>query len=124
MYGIFINEDKHSWAIMIAVGRKTVETRSRNMLKNLVGERVALISTRRDRFPIIVGYATITRADHVGEEEFNSLEWFSKHFVCDDDEYASNGYGKWCYTMSNAEVCDPYALPADAIRHGRSYAEF
>lgn len=124
MYGVFINEDRVAWAQLIVQRIKLAETRSRNMLKRLVGDRVAIISTQRGRKPMIIGYADITSADFVSAEDFFSPEWVLKHQVLPGMEYACTGKGKWCYTMSNAEPCEPYLLPEDAIRHGRSYVEF
>ena len=43
MKGIFINEDGVRYAEAIVDGRKKVETRSRNMLKSLVGDDVAIL---------------------------------------------------------------------------------
>ena len=123
MYGIFVNENGCiPYAQAIAHGAKAIETRGRNMLKALIGERVAVIRTRRGRAPHIVGYVTIERAER------ESAEWLDKHrdltLIPPKSEYDVQTGGKWCYFLRDAETCVPYPLPTDAVRHGRSYAEF
>lgn len=54
MRAMFVNEDEYSYAEEIASGVKTIETRSKNMLSALVGERVAIVSTRANRKPMVV----------------------------------------------------------------------
>lgn len=121
MKGIFVNEDEVHYADAIVEAFKPVETRSRNMLSACVGERVAIISTKRNRKPMVVGYA-----DMVGNI-FLSAEWLNANrhltMIPEGSKY-DNDKGKWGYWMSNAEKCDPYELPSSAIRHGRSWCEF
>lgn len=123
MYGIFVNENGCiKYAELITQGYKPVETRAKNMLANCVGHRVAIIRTRRNKKPTILGYADMVKA------EFNSVEWFNDNFnlhgVPSGSLYDCHGKGKWCYWFENAETCTPYELPKTAIRHGRSWCEF
>jgi len=123
MYGVFVNENGGiRYAHAIAKAIKPVETRSRNMLKSLVGERVAIIRTRRGKNPLIVGYATIVKA------EKQSRDWLDSHrdltLIPEGSSYDCKGTFKWCYWLSSAEECEPYQLPASAVRHGRSWCEF
>ena len=61
MYGIYVNENGCTpYAELIVKGIKTIETRSRDMLKPLVGERVAIVRTHRNKKPMVIGYATIS----------------------------------------------------------------
>ena len=131
MYGIFINEDDIPFALLIGQGKKTIETRTKDMLGKLVGERVALISTSKKRMPLIVGYATITAKQFVPEcmldsTEARTLTHIPKGSKYDKYVYNKNAYcyGKWCYVMRWPEVCQPSPLPLEAVRHGRSYCEF
>lgn len=123
MYGIFVNEDggvRYAQAIVQRI--KPVETRTRNVFKRIVGERVAIIRTRRNKKPTIVGYADITLATPL------SREWLSanrdKTLIPPGSSYDCKSAYKWCYFLADAEECEPYELPKNAIRHGRSYAEF
>lgn len=123
MYGIFVNENGGvPYAQAIVQGYKNIETRSRNTLKNLVGKRVAIIRTKRNKKPTIVGYARIREATFHTPEALDYL----RDLTCIPvgSKYDCHGKGKWCYIMTEAEQCEPYELPSDAIRHGRSYAEF
>lgn len=123
MYGIFVNENGCiPYARAIAQGIKPIETRSRNMLKALVGQRVAIIRTRRGERPTIVGYAVIKDAEFHTAEALDYLRDLT--LIPKGSKYDCTGRGKWCYIMGEAEECEPYELPSSAIRHGRSYAEF
>lgn len=123
MYAIYVNEPGNiPYAKAIAEAYKTLETRSRNVFKQIIGERVAIVRTSRHSKPTIVGYATISGAVFISKEEFQQL--FSKHLVPPGSKFDCHGKGKWCYIMTQAEQCEPYELPSNAIRHGRSYAEF
>lgn len=123
MYGIFVNENgKVPYAQAIVQGYKPIETRSRNMLKQLVGERVAIIRTKRGKKPTIVGYADITRWEFCPCTLFEMYRDLT--LIPPGSAYDIKGRGKYFYHMENAEECEPYELPQNAVRHGRSYAEF
>ena len=123
MKAIFVNENGCShYAQLIVKGLKDIETRSRNMLSALVGERVAVVKTRRGKNPMIIGYVDIVASEFCSASEFD--KFYDHHFVHPQSMYACNGKGKWFYWLANAEECEPYALPSSAIRHGRSWCEF
>ena len=123
MYGIFVNENGCiHYADLIVGGYKTIETRNRNMLKALVGKRVAIVRTRRGKNPLVVGYADITGSCFCNASKFE--EYRDMTCIPQGSMYDVHGKGKWFYRMANAEKCDPYPLPADAVRHGRSWCEF
>ena len=134
MKGFFINNDEclklETWAGRfettyvkeIMVGFKTIETRSKNMLRSLVGERVAVVSTGRGRKPMVVGTVCIS-----------DVKWIPAHLwdmyredtlIPRGSKYDNNGSGKWGYILEGPQECEPYPLPANAIRHGRSWCEF
>ena len=119
--GIFVNDGSFPYARTIVEGLKTIETRNRNMLRNLVGERVAIIQTGRGPATII-GYATIEEAFFCTREQFDDLR--DQHLVPPGSRYDAGITGKWCYRLTDPETCEPYPLPADAIRHGMSWAEW
>ena len=123
MKGIFVNENGGiRYAEAIVKGIKPVETRSKNMLSACVGERVAIIRTRRNKKPTIVGYADITASWWCSKEMMDNIRDYT--IIPEGSKYDSTSRGKWCYWMSKAEECDPYELPSSAIRHGRSWCEF
>ena len=122
MKGIFVNEDGGiRYANAIVDGVKKIETRSRNVLKPLVGERIAIVRTRQGKYTMIIGYATITRAT------LQSYEWLNKNrhltLIPEGSKY-DHSPARWCYWMESAHRCKPYPLPKDTVRHGRSWCEF
>lgn len=119
MPGIFINDDLFPFTLWILRGLKVWETRTRNMLGSLIGNRVAIISTSRKRKPLVVGYATISEARHVPREDFEIYRGAS--MIVKGSKYDCNDRGKWLYRMSNVEKCEPFPLPDNIIRHGRSW---
>ena len=92
------------------------------MLAQLVGKRVAIVRTHREKSPHIVGYVTITGKAFCKAEDFD--KYFNQHYVSPVSKYAPSESGKWFYYCADAESCDPYPLPKDAVRHGRSWCEF
>ena len=126
MKGIFVNEDSDrehvSYASAIVDGEKTIETRTKNMLRPLVGERVAIISTRRGLGACIIGHATIDKAFWCTADRLNSMR--SQTLIPKGSKYDCYTGGKWCYYLVNPERCEPYPLPGSAVRHGRSWCEW
>ena len=121
--GIFVNENGGiRYAEAIVIGYKTVETRSKNMLSDLIGLRVAIIRTRRGKSPVVVGYADIVSSAPMNDKWLNENR--DKTLIPPGSMYDAKGWGKWCYFLENAEKCDPFPLPSSAIRHGRSWCEF
>lgn len=125
MYGIFVNENGGvPYAKAITQRVKPVETRNKNMLSALVGKQVAIVRTRRGKTPTVVGYATIYRATHETQRVMNSDFMRKLTLIPEGSAYDSGANGKWCYWMMDAHTCEPFSLPKDAIRHGRSWCEF
>ena len=124
MKAIFINENHFPFAHKIADGSKPVETRNKNMLSALVGERVALVRTKNGKKPAIVGYATIYRATQHEKKVMDSDFMRKLTLIETGSKYDSTEKGKWCYWMKEAETCEEFLLPSSAIRHGRSWCEF
>lgn len=125
MKGIFVNEDGGiRYAQAIVQGYKPIETRSRNMLSACVGERVAIIRTRKGKSPMVVGYASIPYGYWMPQDIMNGETMRSMTCIPAGSQYDSGPNGKWCYHMADPEECQPYPLPTSAVRHGRSWCEF
>ena len=124
MYGIFVNENGGvPYAEAIVKGYKPIETRNRNMLGDLVGKRVAIIRTRRNKSPRIVGYATIEKAFFCEADKFDLYRHMT--LIPAGSQYDCHGRGKWMYVMSNPMPCSPKLLDKSSIiYHGRSWCEF
>lgn len=122
-YGIFINDRHARFTEMILDEAKLYETRTRRTLHRLVGQRVAIIRTGKGPAQI-VGYATIT-----GCIECNSLHDYEPYrnqckLAGTPFEWHSDTVHKYLYRIESIERCDPYPVPDDVIRHGRTYVEF
>lgn len=122
MKAVFINEcGPLRYASRIADGEKLIETRTRDMLKALVGERVAIVRTGRGASQVI-GYVRIVSKVFVWRRFFQTL--YPLHLVPAGSQFDCTGAGKWCYMLEGAEACEPYPVPADAVRHGRVWCEW
>ena len=123
MKAMFVNSNGGiPYARLITSGLKKIETRNRDMLRELCGERVAVVYTRRGKNPLVIGAVDVTGKYFAGVEQFKAER--NLHFVPEGSMYDATGRGKWCYTLENAAVCDPFPLPDSAVRHGRSWCEF
>ena len=123
MSGIFVNENgRIHYAQLIVDGVKTIETRNRNMLKCLVGKRVAIVRTKRGKLPMVVGYVTIQFSMFCPIDMYENYR--DQTLVPVGSAYDVHGKGKWFYFLDNAEKCDPFPLPQDSVRHGMSWCEY
>ena len=123
MFGFFVENTRYTpFAFLIAAGVKTIETRNKNMLKALIGKRVAIVQTGNGK-PVVIGYVDITSAYFCAAADFR--KYFNKHLVPAGSKYDCTTKGKWFYSLENPEFIKyPYPLPAWTVRHGRSYCEF
>ena len=120
MTGIYINCRALPFVALILAGLKPWETRTRNMLGALCGQRVALIETGRG--PAMVrGYATITRAERISYNDTSARR--AAQILGTSYDIQPEG-AKWFYRLENVEKCQPYPVPANRINHGRAWTEF
>ena len=62
---------------------------------------------------------------HIHFLEFSCAQSLrDQHLIPPGSCFDATGRGKWCYKMADAETCEPYPLPASALRHGMSWAEW
>lgn len=123
VFGIFVNSDGCvPYADAIVSGIKPIETRGKDVLWRLDGCRVAVVKTRRGKNPTIVGYVTINGRMFCESKYWESYR--SATLIPKGSKYDCHGKGKWLYYLENPQKCEPYALPKDAVRHGRSWCEF
>ena len=122
MRGIFVNSDGVKYAEAIVGGYKTIETRNRDMLRSLIGERVAVVRTGCKKKPTVIGYVHIDFALFLRRDEVAAAS--DRTLIPEGSKYDCTGRGKWCYFLSEPQECEPYPLPDNAIRHGRSWCEF
>ena len=105
MKAIYVRDTRAvKYAEAIAGAYKPLETRTRDMLGKLVGERVAIIRTGLGKQPVVVGFATIASKQWVeARKEWEDLQ--PLHLIPPGSKYDCHGSGKWCYLMTGAETC-------------------
>lgn len=125
MKAILINEKERSFIDMILETIKTGETRTRDMFKSLFSgecpETIALVSTGRGK-PIVKGYAAICPGIKLNYKEIKKLD--GRLLLSGTSYECQPGKTKVVYWLYNVKACDPYEMPKNAVRHGRSWAEW
>lgn len=123
MKAMYINCDGIDYAKAIVEGYKKIETRTKNVLWKLEGERVAVIRTQKGKKSEVIGTVYVIGKSLVNWELFQKM--FNSHCVPTGSRYdCKKGGSKWCYYLANPIPCDPYPVPETAVRHGRSWCEF
>ena len=103
MKAININCKYEPFVDCILDGIKTIETREKNTLKSLVGQRVGIIKTGCGKAKLC-GYVTISNViKYNTENEFRIDE--NKHLVKEGSKYDIGTKGKYGYVLSNPERC-------------------
>lgn len=112
MYGININCKDIDYIAMILAHRKTIETRRKNTLKSLVGQRVGLIRTGKGP-AMLVGYATIS-AVKVYEDKKSFRRDYKQHRVKPRSAYDITDR-KHGYILTDVVACDPVPVTTRGI---------
>lgn len=110
----------YAWAI--CRGYKTIETRTRDVLGQFVGEKVLVICTQNNKPAAVIGSAVIAGKFFCKASAFPDL--FTETLIPPGSKYDCHGKGKWCYTMTDAVLfSSPIPLSAYTIeRKTRSWA--
>ena len=116
-YGFYINTSRAPFVVQIFSGAKLYETRTRNMLRSLIGKTVCIIETGHGH-PIIVGRATISGAELVPYSD--SAKRRQARIIGTPYDIKPDG-AKWFYKLDNVERLTPSPLPVTRENHGRSW---
>lgn len=111
--------------------RKHYETRNRDTLrgmfkKSMFGRHealqdVAVIRTGKGR-AVVIGYITLHSGVRCSATEWNdSIR--EKSCVPSGSKY-DNPAGKYVYWIHDTRRCEPYPVPSNAVKHGRSWCEW
>lgn len=119
-YGFYINTARAPFTAQIFSGAKLYETRTRNMLRSLIGKTVHIIETGRGK-PMIVGRATISGAELVPYS--NQEKRHQAQIIGTSYDIKPDG-AKWFYKLDNVERLTPSTLPVTRENHGRSWASW
>ena len=120
---VFINCRSVPYLDMIIDGQKTIETRTRDTLRNMVGRRVLLAETGNGK-PVVRCSAVIRSARPIYDRKiWNSLR--RKHRVPEggQHDWKPETKVKYCYDIVGVVACWPFTPPED-VRHGRVWMEY
>lgn len=121
MNGMYINCRAWPFIAWILSGAKLYETRTRNTLRALVGQRVALIETGTGHTPTVRGYATIASAERV---EYSDTEARKAARILGTSYDIRPDGAKVFYLLADVQPCTPYPVPADRVNHGRAWTTY
>ena len=123
MYGIYVHETKKEpYATQIVTGKKMIETRTRNTLGKLVGERVLIIRTRSGHKTDIIGSATIEEA--VWYCDFTLDHMRELTCIPEGSKFDTHNGGKWCYYLFDPVEFEPILLEdVTVLKRNMSFAE-
>jgi hypothetical protein len=121
---VFINCDVIPFLDRIIALDKPIETRTRNMLRSLVHQRVLLTETHRGRKPLCRARATIGTPMAVRSRE----EWEHwREIACipanSKYDWQDNTRVKWLYPIYDVVEIEPFT-PPEGVRHGRVWMEY
>lgn len=121
---LFINCSRFPFVDQIMSLEKPLETRKKDMLRNLVGKRVLIAETCDHVRPLVkcsafieYGHPVYTRAEwdllrkYTRIEEGSSFDWTPSTSV------------KWVYRLTDVRPVDPFN-PPEGSRHGRVWMEY
>lgn len=111
MKGVNINCKGQDFVEEILSHLKTIETRNRNTLKSLVGQRVGIIKTGCGK-AMLMGHADIAGVIEYDEQTFR--EDYHRHLVAPGSEYDIKGK-KYGYILENVQKCEPREVTSRGI---------
>ena len=121
---LFINSRGVPYVDLIGRRQKTLETRSKDMLRSLSDSWI-LIAETGSGTPVVKALAFLGQGFPVrSRKEWDRLR--PAHLVPEGSRYdwSASTVVKWLYSVSCAvQLPHPFTLPADSVRHGRTWAE-
>lgn len=102
---------------------KRLETRSRNMLRSLVGQRVILAETRQGGY--LAMYTVVIRSARPvrSREEWDDLRPLHRVPVGNPFDWQEGDRVRWVYELSGLRRLQPFLVP-EGRRHGRTWMEY
>lgn len=120
---VFINCSKYPFIAWIMATLKLYETRTRNTLKQLVGQTVYLAETGRGK-PVVKCLVTITAVEVIRTRtQYNSLRKLARIVRGSDYDWKRETKVKYFYKLENVQPV-PEFIPPEGIRHGRVWMEY
>lgn len=120
---VFINCKLFPFIQWIITGLKLYETRNRNTLKNLIGKTVYLAETGKCKRPVVCCSCTIMDPVIIdNKKDYNRMRKYTMIKKGSIYDFTSETKRKYLYPLENIQPCKPFALPDNAVYHGRVYA--
>ena len=120
---IGINSSSTPFMRLIGTRQKILETRGKNMLGSLVGQRVLLCETKQGGY--LAMYSAVIRSARpvLSWEEWDWLR--PQHCVPVGNKYdwKPGTRVKWVYEISGLRRLHPFLVP-EGVRHGRTWMEY
>lgn len=121
---IFINCKEVPYIDKILALDKPDETRSRNVLGKFTGMRVMLVETGNGR-PMVRGSVVVGEPRPVRTQlAWDSMRSLTQVPAGSRYDWKDDTRVKWLTPMLRPMMCEPFPLPADAKRHGYTWAEY
>lgn len=120
---IYINCKEEPFIRQIMAIQKLVETRTRNVLGKFHDMRVYLVESGKGQ-SMVVGSVCIGESYAVTEKRvWDSLRSITQ--VPEGSRYDWKPFTrkKWLTPLLRPMMCEPWPLPKDAVRHGRTWVE-
>lgn len=120
---VFINCRRYPFVYWIIRSEKVFETRTRNTLGKLIGERVLIAETGNGE-SIVRCSAVIDEIISVHtQEEWEKLRSQTRIEIGSAYDWKPETKVKWLYRLSDVKPVKPFH-PQEGIRHGRVWMEY
>lgn len=119
---VFINCSEEPFIDRIMHGLKQAETRTRDTLKNLVGQRVYLAETGKGK-PTVRCSVKIIRSEQVDREEWNNHRFDIGVNYGGSFDWKPETKSKYLYWLQAVEIVEPFTA-VEGTRHGRTYMTY
>ena len=121
---VFINCDLFPFVSWIAKRKKIFETRNRNTLKSLIGQRVYIAETGKCKRPVVRCIATLKSVSIIDNfAEYDKLRNKTMIETGSAYDWKPETRRKYLYKLSSVETVSAF-IPADGIRHGFTWMEY
>lgn len=124
-YIVYINCKLFPFIVWIILGLKTMETRNKNTLKQLIGETVYLAETGKHKKPIVYCSCIISKPIIVQDKKTYNKYRKQTHIIkgsCFD--FTKGTKQKVLYPLLNVQpVKIPFQIPENIIRKNRTFCE-
>lgn len=120
-YAIYIHDSmREPFTDYILSGLKTLETRNKNTLRQLIGQHVYIVRTGRGP-ACIVGSCIITGVKYYTAAELDAMRDQTR--IRPGSKYNADRAGKYCYMLDSVTACGPFPLDLlQIVRKNRSFA--